>query len=602
MKKRADSQTFFSPARIFILYILAAVVGILGFRFIFPGESPPIAYFSRSWRIVRGLLDLINLFPALAMSALVIPFGRAALEEEEYSSFSPRFFEFIRGPVITAISAAAAYGLLFFLALPLVQDRAANMRAEGGLYRLARERAQTHSQAGEWQEAAQFIDLCERIWPESPEMSLLKDQAAVYLAERQFDDDEERAAAREEAAALRGADLSLRPGQRPPVNVTEALDLAETALAEERFFDAHWLAILAGRIAKADSPEAAVSAQLASQAWTEIRSLAPNARETRLYNIFRLKQSGYEAMVAGDWIRAFYIFQELMDLSPNDPEAAKFFAQSEQGAKEIAFFRDEMELAVGEILTAPVFSLPGSGGPGRVVLRFSSLSSFADYAYGLSLEYISFNGEARPLFRLAAPYAKILPIRVNERSQTLILLRALDRQDRNRRWDPSWAADPALPPAPGSEIPGDTRLLLDIAYEDFLLLAQIRRGLENLQMGELFTAIRRLGSDGYLPQVFEAELLYRLSVPLFFLPFTILALMLGWRFRAKKRPRYLFIPMLPLLPLVFHGLVHLYRNILNTAGIWAVISLGFSTALIVFIAALVLLFIIFLISLAAQHG
>jgi hypothetical protein len=261
-----------------------------------------------------------------------------------------------------------------------------------------------------------------------------------------------------------------------------------------------------------------------------------------------------------------------------------------------------MELTVGEILTAPVFSLPGTGGPGRAVLRFSSLSSFADYTYGLNLEYIAFDGAARPLSRMAAPYVKILPIQAGGRSQTLILLRALDRQDRNRRWDPSWAADPALPPAPGAEIPGDTRLLLDIVYEDFLLLAHIRRGLEGLQMGELFTAVRSLGSGAYLPQIFEAELLYRLSVPLFFLPLTILAIILGWRFRARKRPRYLFIPMLPVLPLVFNGLVHLYRTIINTASIWAVISLGFSTALIVFIAALVLLFIIFLISLAAQHG
>jgi hypothetical protein len=227
-------------------------------------------------------------------------------------------------------------------------------------------------------------------------------------------------------------------------------------------------------------------------------------------------------------------------------------------------------------------------------LRFSGLSGFSDYAYGIGLEYMSFDGEGRPVSRLEAPYAKILPTRPGDQPRTVILMRALDRHDRNRRWDPVWTGAAASSP--------ETQLLLDISYEDFLLLSQVRRGVENLRMGELFSAARALGSGGYIPQVFEAELIYRLSIPLFFLPMVILSIVIGWRYRAKKRPRYLFIPMLSLLPLVFNGLVCLYRTILNTLGIWAVISLGFSTALIICIAGLAALFIVSLIILAAQHG
>jgi hypothetical protein len=53
---------------------------------------------------------------------------------------------------------------------------------------------------------------------------------------------------------------------------------------------------------------------------------------------------------------------------------------------------------------------------------------------------------------------------------------------------------------------------------------------------------------------------------------------------------------------VFNGLICLYRNVLNTLGIWAVISLGFSTALVICLAGLAVLFIISLIVLAAQRG
>ncbi|MDR2258150.1 MAG: hypothetical protein LBE14_03255, partial [Treponema sp.] len=366
--------------------MIASGLLIMGFRFLLPGEAVPIPYFARSWRIIRGLLDFLNLFPALAMSALVVPFGIAAAYEGEYSSFSPEFFQRIKGPVITAICAAAVYGLLFFVALPLAQDWEANTRSEGALYRLARERAREHGKAGEWLETSQFIAVCERIWPDSPELSSLKNEAAIHLEEYRFEEADERAAARAEAAGdNRGAGFSVFPGQQQPIDAAEALSMGETAFGEERYFDAHWLATLAERIAKPGSPEAVNASRLASRAWNAVQSLAPTARESRIYSIFRLKQSGYEAMISGDWIRAYYIFQELSDLSPDDPDVAKFFTQSERGAKEIAFFVDEMELALGEILTGAVFSLPVdkvNGGPGRGVLRFSGFSGFSDYAYG----------------------------------------------------------------------------------------------------------------------------------------------------------------------------------------------------------------------------
>jgi hypothetical protein len=596
--KKFNAAVFRSPQAVFIIYMIAAGLVILGFRFIYPGEAVPIPYFARTWRIIRGLLDYLNLFPALAMSALVVPFGMAAAHEEGYSSFSPKFFRNIRGPVITAICAAVVYGLLFSLALPLVQDWEANTRSQGSLYRLARERAQNHVKAGEWLEASRFIAIGERVWPGSPEMASIKTETAIHLEEYRFEEEDERAAARAKITDdAWGADFSVFSGQRQPMDAAEALSLGEAALGEERYFDAHWLATVAERIAKPGSPEVVSAARLAGRAWNAVQSLAPNARESRLYSIFRLKQSGYEAMISGDWIRAYYIFQELSGLSPEDPDAANFFIQSERGAQEIAFFIDEIEAAAGETLTGAVFSLPVervNGRPGRGALRFSGLSVFPDYAYGIGLEFMSFDSEGRPASRLEAPYAKILPMRLGTRPRALILMQALDRHDRNRRWEPVWTA--------GSAPSAGTQLLLDISYEDFLLLSQVRRGAGNLQMGELFTAARSLGSGGYIPEVFEAEMINRLSVPLFFLPMAILAVIIGWRYRAKKRPRYLFIPMLPLLPLVFNGLVYLYRNILNTLGVWAVVSLGFSTALILCIAGLALLFILSLILLAAQRG
>ncbi|GHV61878.1 hypothetical protein AGMMS49587_07170 [Spirochaetia bacterium] len=596
MAINSKKDNFLSPTAIFIYYIVLSALGIMAFRFIFMGENPPLPPVARKWRFAQGAFELLSLFPALAMTALVIPFGLMAESRETGEGalrFSPVFFKRLTGPIITAITAAVIYGLLFFLVLPQVQDYRANMRFEGQLYQLSRERAEEHAALGEWSQVTQFINLCERIWPGSPGLAGLKVEADIRTEELRSHQDEENAGAPVETG-YRDAVSAGIPGQRQPVSDREAITQAEKARQEERYYDAHWLATMAGRQAKPGSPEQAEAARVASLAWNSISSLAPSAYEKKLSDLYHLKQSGYEAMVAGEWIRAYYIFLELSKLTPADPDVANFLAKSDQETHEVAFFTDEMDRAAGEALTEAVYSIPirpQTGGVfGRGVLRFSSISYFSDVSYGFGLEFVSFDAAGRPETRFEAPYAKIIPMILNDQQRIVVMMRALDRYDKTKRWEPVWES-----PA------GDTQIILDMNYENFLLLSRVKRGVDNLSVGELFTAAKNLGPYGYIPQVFEAEAIYRLCEPLIFLPIAIFTIIIGWRYRAKKRPRYIAVPMLFVLPLVFNGLVHFYRHILNTLGTWTVLSLGFSSATVIFPVGIGVLFVISLISLAFQH-
>ncbi|MDR0315540.1 MAG: hypothetical protein LBH97_01415, partial [Treponema sp.] len=556
---------------IFILYVGIASLLIMGFRCFFPGEAAPLPIFSRNWQFIRGALDLFTLFPALAFSALVIPFGIASLDYDYFKSFSPKFFQHLMVPVITAICAAVVYGLIFFLFLPLVRNAEANMRYQGELYQLAKERAYSHGEAGEWREVSHFIGVCDSVWPQSPELVVIRNELAINLEQQRYAAEDRRAAARAEMMRdPRSAAVSPLPGQSEPPDAATAIGMAEQALSEGRFFDAHWLATLAERIAKEGSPETASARRLAARAWNRIESQSPSSRENRFYSLYLLKRSGYEAMISNDWIRGFYIFQELLDLSPDDPDAANYLAICEKGVTEIAFFIDELKMSAGELLTGAVFSLPTQtrgGVQGRAVLRFSSISVSPDFAYGIGIEYFSFDAQSRPLVHLEAPYAKLLPVTLDGRHQLLIMMRALNRHDRSLRWEPEWTIEPGA-----SYRPGDAQIILDVDFETFIMLTQIRQGLANMQLGELFTAAEITGSLGYVPEVFEAEILNRLGAALFFLPMSIFSIVIGWCFRARSRPRYLFFILLPVLPIVFTGLVHLYQIVLNIVGIWLIIA------------------------------
>jgi len=133
------------------------------------------------------------------------------------------------------------------------------------------------------------------------------------------------------------------------------------------------------------------------------------------------------------------------------------------------------------------------------------------------------------------------------------------------------------------------------------MLPEMRQELPSLHIDTLFTASEIAGEMGYIPEVFEAEFLNRLGSCLFFLPMTVIAIVIGWCYRAKRRPRYFFVLLLPILPIVFNGMVYMYRIVLNSISISLIINFGFSLALLVLIVILSVSFILSLILLAAQR-
>jgi hypothetical protein len=582
-----------TPQAIFIIYILVCSGLIMVFRFIFPGSSAPLLLYSREWRIVQGLLEVFNWYPALALSALVIPFGLVSFEEN-YQRFSDVFFKRIMVSVITAICAAVIYAVIFFLALPMVKNSEESMLYNGELFQLSKTHARERRSDGEWIEASQFLAICDSIWTNSPELADLRLDIEINIERLQSEENYERYLARTSLDrgwwTINTRDVSTLSEEYEPLDATTAIDMGNAALNEGRLFDAHWLFTLAGRLAIPGSPEAVYSARFASDVWNMISSQAPNQREQRLYEIHNLKLSGYQAMNTGDWIRAYYIFLELLEYTPDDPDAKNFFAASEQGAAQTAFFIDEMELSLGEILTGAVFSLPDS--KGRVVLRFSSLTTFDDIAYGMGFEYMSFDVNSAPAVSVRSRYAKLVPFMLDGKPQILILSHALDRNDKDKFYDSEWLI--------GNKTAGG--ILINISFEDFLLLSHTRRGLARLEIADLFIAADKFSNTGYIRQIFQAEILNRVGAALFFLPAAIFVIIIGWRYRVKERARYLFIIMLVVLPVIFHGFVFVYRTIINTLGIWLVLSMGFPIALTIYICSVALLLLITLISLSAQHN
>ncbi|MDR2659865.1 MAG: hypothetical protein LBC27_07760 [Spirochaetaceae bacterium] len=589
-----------SPAFICIVYPIAALIVILIFRLIFPdfslyddelsagsmlgSDSPVLSVFRIKNSLTRGILDFISFFPALFISAQLMPFRRAPHQKNaQFTRFSPEFFKLLRPQLIIAVAASIVYSLLFLLIRPLAADYQVDIRTTSMLFTEAKEKTAFYAYRDDWTEASRFLAFCENIWPGDPELDGLREYIGSALTRIMYS---------RGPTPSRNLILNV-PGE--PVDAQTALNLTETALKEERFYDAHRLAVIAGRLSKEGSNEAARANRLAGAAWNAIESLEPDADERERYAIYQRKRDGYEAINSGDWVHAYYIFRGLMSDIPDDPDVKKFFAVSAEGLGGAAFFIDEMDEQLGAELSSPFFSLPLFETQGRLVMRLASLSSNADYSYGKGLEIAAFDSNANPLYRVSAPYVKFLPVYIGDEQFTVIYLQAWGRDSEDIRWGPSWEGTP--PP----DVP-NTQIMLAIDYEDFLSASIAGRNLDGFFIRDIWSLASRLGSYGYIPEVYQAEIIYIISESLLFLPMIIFSLTIGWNLRGKKHSSSMLLPMFIALPIVLSRLINVLREVVNMAGIFTLLSLGFTAALLLSFATAFLLFVLGLVLLASQSS
>lgn len=589
-----------SPAFICTVYPIAAFVVILIFRLIFPnlsfgsadsdlGGTRVLSVFRISNSLTRGLLDFIMFFPAIFMSAQLIPFRRVPPEKKvRFKHFSPEFFKLLRPQLIAAVLAAIVYSLLFLIVRPLCSDYQVDIRTESILFAEAREKAILFSNRQDWTEASRFLAACERIWPGNADLEHLREIVDAGLARLTYG----RRSAPEKQAE---SSVTGIPGQAATIDAQSALRFAEQAFAEERYYDAHRLAVMAERLAAPGSSEAAQAMRLAGTVWNTIESLEPGAAELERRAVYQRKRDGYEAMNGGDWVRAYYIFRSLIADAPDDPDIQNFFSLSAEGLAQAAFFVDEMDSRLGAELAGPVFSLPLFEMEGRAVMRLASLSSTADYSYGKGLEMAAFDSERNPMYRISAPYVKFLPLYIGERQFTAVYLQAFSRDYEQMHWGPIWQGSPP-------ENTPENQLVLAISYEDFLLASVSGKNPDGLFLHDIWSLAGRLASYGYVPEVYQAQIVNSILQPLLFLPLMIFSLVIGWKLRGRKHYSLAVFPMVFALPLVLNGLISILRSAVNIFCIFMVLSLGFAAALAIGFVSAFALFVLGIVILAAQRS
>ena len=595
----AEARRVSAPV-ILAAYAAVSFAAIFAYEFFFPTVPAPLPPFFFKWRFFHAVAAYSTAFPAIALAAIAATFGFGNWGESDENRFVPGFLDSIKGPLFTSFAAAVLYAALFLFAQPSALDVISDMKSKGILFQTATQKAETALDQKNWREAKSFLNICQQVWPNSPDTEKARDRLNVGMAGGLTKENQKPAVkTRSEDTEAHTMAVAPYPGVDAKTTAAEALGIAQKALEAKRYYDAHWVATLAERLAKPGAAEKAAATRLATAAWNALAETEPSAADKSSFAIYKKKRDGYAAMLAEDWIRAYFIYEELSRDEPKDPDIIRFLKVSREGIKSLSFFADEVGASIGAVDLDVILSLPRKNS-GRDILRIRRLHPFADAAYGEGLELISFDEAGALRYAVDAPYVKIVPFLLNRSStetvsRTAVLMLALDRTDDSIRIRPRWTSGAAPDGA-------ETRVVLDAPYENILLASRARRGVQALSVPELNKGAAILPSYGFVAEAFRAELIRRFAEPFAFLSLAVFVLGIAWRSRAPKSAGPGGLLILVILPFAFNVVVQGYRLLSSTSSTVFAVMLPFETALAAALGLQAALLLIALFFLAGQRS
>lgn len=370
----------------------------------------------------------------------------------------------------------------------------------------------------------------------------------------------------------------------PQYTFFELLEKSRTALKNQDYFNAHYWARLAEDLVGPRASGYAEAQSLVVEAWNALEKISVEQKNPN-QELFSRKMAGYNALIQGDAVRAYYIFRTLSledKYTALDPDIKRFLAESERRMKKDFFFSDEtLNMGHFENCNNVYFRLKSATVPGgfdifyiKGVTTTREQNAPVQYLRGFCVIHIDgagnyTTGEYYPYVKMSALDTSLMDEGLRESLKLAegvryiphILLASADRNRPNTTTKGFLIHDGALKVQPASPNPIDNGLesdevhmMLSMNYNDFELLKVASKGIDAMGISSLAGFTKIASAYGYSQSVYSQALLNHLLYPLFFLCALMGVAILAWHGRLDN-PDHIFkfkwVSVLPIFCAIF---------------------------------------------------
>lgn len=535
-------------------------------------------------KILTGFEYFINYLPAIMMTGFVVScsvyFGQNS--EGSTSRFSAAMFARFKTIMVAVIVIAFVLTLgaeVFGVLIGQQKNRIVNRPKLVSEYIKV---GRTLYEKGYYERAMGYADAALKLSPKSEEASRLLDDAEVASNQRR--DSNIRIKLYESVENAEKVDhVVIDPNQI--AEVYEYYLKAQDYFDKKEWFNAHYYAYVGMNLASPKDPNLEELRRIATAAWNNL-SEYHNLAKTDEQLAFGKKYEGYLALLEKDDLRAYYIFNELYNSSrefQSDPDVIFYRAIAENRINEKCFFIDEtLELESFEDANDIYFAYKYLDGS-QDIIYFKGVTTVQgtgksiQYLRGLFISSVDKDGN---LFRtMSVPYAKVLPVSVENFSPTTRLLMGLDDKVRFvpyimlRSVERDGPAGEYLPEYTYYQEMEETypeHLMFSIPYDDFIMLENSMRNPSIIPLYTLFMLLSRTVKYGFSADVFGAVCLNRIFYPFWMIIIFIMLATFAWNNRTNVDQYFKFwwvfvFPVFMLIADVFYKASMFVFKLMNYA-------------------------------------
>ncbi|ULQ60891.1 hypothetical protein K7I13_06410 [Brucepastera parasyntrophica] len=318
---------------VILLHFLAGFIVSVIYVFVSPLSADLIPPFVFQYRMREAFILFVSLLPALQISGILVGYAFAFSKTAftQVGRWSAILLSYLQGAFIICLCCIGLYVILNEGFVPFAKEAQTTARANTEDYYDYIEIARTSLVSGALYEAGFNAYAAQRIWPKSAEAAELAELSKYRMAESS---QEQEPAPEEETRIVPSV---------PGLTVMDALDKAIEAEEDYDFFNAHYFAMLAWQLAKPSDPIRDTALRIAANAWNQITLGTDMLTSRQDEELFAEKKRGYDALQAGDYLKAYYLFNDLDEKYNRtgdlkfDPDIVRFLDIAKRGLQETFF-------------------------------------------------------------------------------------------------------------------------------------------------------------------------------------------------------------------------------------------------------------------------
>lgn len=559
------------------------------------------------YKFLRGLNFFYSYLPAILFSGFVVSFsvhfGRNS--EGSLSRFSPAMFSRFKQVLITALVFVFILTFINEIGKPHTLRRQNSIVNQPKIINDYVKVGNNLFENGYYERAARYADAALKLDRNSKAANQLRDKAEEEIS---------RINTSNIRFKLYEQNISEKKVKKIDIDAANLSTVYENYLkakefyANEEWFNAHYYAGIAMKFATEKDPNYIDIKHLRIDAWNKITE-EHNLKKSESELIYERKYEGYLALMEGNDLRAYYIFNELANSTRDlsiDPDVTFYLDVAEKQVKEKYFFIDEtFELQTLESANDVYFSYEYKDGAVDIIYykgmtSVKSTGNSVQYLRNLTVVSIDKNGNVQQTMKV--PYAKVLPVSVKDINP--IAKDIMDIDDSIEfipyfmlksvgRDKPNTEVNPEYTDADGNVLHEPGYMILPISYNDFTLFETSPANPHSLTMLNLYKVIKNAEQYGFPAAVYTHIFMNRIFYALWVLCMFIFMGTIAWNTRIGtteyfKMSWVFAFPLIIFVSWVYYDAFIYIMEIINYAivsyfGIGSSLAMGAAIYVCIFI-------------------